>query len=287
MLFKINRNYIILILLISFLTQCKNENSEYNTHESGLKYKFFKLNSNEKKVAIDEIMELKYQLKTEDDSLIEETNLFRMRLKPPSHPGGSIEDGLSLMHVGDSALFIIDAESYYTLTRGIELPAYIKKGSKIKFYMKLNDIINLKELDSYREKMYHRSPEQEQMLLNDYLERTNTSIEPTLSGLYFIEMTEGTGEKPKPGQTVIVHYTGYFIDGNIFSTTYRSGEPFKFRYGAGEVIQGWEEGIIKMNVGGKYKLIIPSHLAYGDEGKGNRILPHSTLIFEIELLGAY
>lgn len=277
----------LLLFFVFFILQCKNENTEYSIHESGLKYKFFIQNESEKKVAIDNIMELKYMLKTENDLLIEETDLFRIRLKPPSHPGGSIEDGLSLMHVGDSALFIIDAESYYSLTKGIKLPANIKKGSKIKFYIKLNDIIDLNELESYREKMYHRDQKQEQMLLEDYLDRTNTTIEPTNSGLYFIIMTKGTGVKPIPGQTVIVHYTGYFIDGNIFSTTYRSGEPFKFRFGAGEVIQGWEEGIAKMEVGGKYKLVIPSHLAYDAEGKGSRILPYSTLIFEIELLSAY
>lgn len=284
---KINRINIILVLLISFFTQCKNENAEYSIHESGLKYKFYKLNASEKKVVIDDIMELKYKLKTEDDSLIEETDLFRMRLKPPAHPGGSIEDGLSLMHVGDSALFIIDAELYYTFTRGIELPASIKKGSKIKFYIILNDIVDLNKLESYREKMYHRSQEQEQMLLENYLERTNTRVESTNSGLYFIEMTKGKGVKPIPGQTVVVHYTGYFIAGNIFSTTYGTGESFKFSFGAGEVIQGWEEGIAMMKVGGKYKLIIPSYLAYGAEGKGKRVLPYSTLIFEIELLGVY
>lgn len=287
MLSKTNHIYILLILLIFFLTQCKNDVSEYSIHESGLKYKFFTLNANARKIAIDEIMELKYKLKTGNDTLIEETDFFRMRLKPPSHAGGSIEDGLSLMHLGDSALFIIDAESYYSFTRGIKLPAYLKKGDKIKFYIKLNDIIDLNELESYREKMYHRDQKQEQMLLEDYLERTNITIESTNSGLYFIEMTKGNGAKPIPGQTVVVHYTGYFIDGKIFSTTYRSGEPFKFRFGASEVIQGWEEGIDKMKIGGKYKLIIPSHLAYGAEGKGRKILPYSTLIFEIEILGAY
>jgi FKBP-type peptidyl-prolyl cis-trans isomerase len=123
------------------------------------------------------------------------------------------------------------------------------------------------------------------MLLDDYLQRANITVEPTHSGLYFIEMEKGNGSKPKPEQALVVHYTGYFIDGNIFSTTYYDGRPFEFKYGNGEVIQGWEEGISQMNVGGKYKLIIPSHLAYGSEGKGSRILPYSTLIFEIELLG--
>ena len=271
------------MLLSTF--QCKQQNSEYSTHKSGLTYKFFVINQEAKQVAIDDIMELKYKLKTEDDSLIEETDFFRMRLKPPSHPGGSIEDGLAMMHIGDSALFMLDAEPYYTITRGIELPMNIKKGTKLKFYIKLNDILDLDNLVSYKKKMYHRSQEQEQMLLNDYLDRANITVEPTNSGLYFIELEKGTGIKPLPGQVVIVHYTGYFIDGNIFSTTYKSGKPFEFKFGSGEVIPGWEEGIAKMHAGGKYKLIIPSYLAYGEEGRGELILPFSTLVFEIELLG--
>ena len=77
-------------------------------------------------------MELKYKLTNEDDSIIEETDLFRMRLKAPSHPGGSIEDGLALMNIGDSAVFVIDAKSYYNFTRGIALPKYLSYHSSNK-----------------------------------------------------------------------------------------------------------------------------------------------------------
>ncbi|NOZ46481.1 MAG: hypothetical protein GXO79_06825 [Chlorobi bacterium] len=272
-----------LLVLISF--QCKQDNKLYEKDKTGLRYKFFVKNIDAKKAAIGDVLELKYKLVTEQDSLIEETDLFRMRLKPSSHPGGSIEDGLALMHEGDSAVFLIDAEKYYNLTRGIKMPKFLKKGSNIKFYMKLNEILDLNDLASYKKKMYHRNMQQETILLDDFLKRSNITVEPTNSGLYFVELRKGKGKKPMPGQTVVVNYTGYFIDGNIFSTSYKLSKPFEFKFGSGEVIPGWEEGIAKMHIGGKYKLIIPSHLAYGAEGKGTKILPFSTLIFDIELLG--
>jgi FKBP-type peptidyl-prolyl cis-trans isomerase/Domain of unknown function (DUF4440) len=102
-------------------------------------------------------------------------------------------------------------------------------------------------------------------------------------GLKFEDIVVGIGISPKPGQAVTVHYTGTLENGTKFDSSLDRGQPFTFKIGVGQVIKGWDEGVMTMKVGGKRKLIVPPHLGYGSRGTGP-IPPNSTLIFEVELL---
>jgi len=106
----------------------------------------------------------------------------------------------------------------------------------------------------------------------------------TDSGLKYYDLTVGTGETPKTGQTVVVNYTGWLEDGTQFDSSVARGQPFSFVLGTGGVIAGWDEGVATMKVGGKRQLVIPADLAYGETGSGGTIPPNATLIFEVELL---
>lgn len=97
------------------------------------------------------------------------------------------------------------------------------------------------------------------------------------------DVVYGTGEEAKTGDRVVVHYTGRFVDGNVFDSSFSRNEPFQFVLGAGQVIQGWDVGIVGMKVGGKRVLSIPPELGYGMQDYGP-IPGGSTLIFEVELL---
>lgn len=108
----------------------------------------------------------------------------------------------------------------------------------------------------------------------------------TPSGLRYVDIVQGTGEQPKQGQVVLVHYTGTLPNGRKFDSSVDRGQPFKFVLGAGMVIKGWDEGIATMKVGGKRKLIIPPQLGYGSSGAGGGVIPpNATLLFDVELLG--
>lgn len=106
----------------------------------------------------------------------------------------------------------------------------------------------------------------------------------TESGLTYIDQVLGTGPMPQAGQTIVVHYTGRLEDGTKFDSSVDRGQPFTFQVGAGQVIKGWDEGLLSMRVGGKRTLTIPPQLAYGERGAGNVIPPNATLVFDVELL---
>jgi hypothetical protein len=107
----------------------------------------------------------------------------------------------------------------------------------------------------------------------------------TASGLKYVDIKEGDGASPKAGQTVVVHYTGTLENGTKFDSSVDKGKPLQFAIGRGAVIQGWDEGLMTMKVGGKRKLIVPPKLGYGAAGRPPTIPPNSTLLFDVELLG--
>jgi FKBP-type peptidyl-prolyl isomerase-like protein len=105
------------------------------------------------------------------------------------------------------------------------------------------------------------------------------------SGLKYVDLKVGNGECPKPGQIMVVHYTGTLQDGTQFDSSYDHGKPFSFVLGQGAVIKGWDEGLATMKPGGRRKLVIPPDLGYGANGTPDgTIPPNATLTFDVELL---
>jgi FKBP-type peptidyl-prolyl cis-trans isomerase FkpA len=118
--------------------------------------------------------------------------------------------------------------------------------------------------------------------------QTPGSTMTTASGLKIQDTTVGDGATPQPGQTCVMHYTGWlYVDGakgQKFDSSVDRGQPFEFPIGRGRVIKGWDEGVASMKVGGTRTLIIPPELGYGARGAGGVIPPNATLMFDVELL---
>ncbi len=159
----------------------------------------------------------------------------------------------------------------------------------------ISDIINGKKPDM--------TPEEAQQLLNQHFAKLQEAVDKknkeigegflaengkqegvitTASGLQYIIIQEGDGPKPKETDTVRCHYEGRLIDGTVFDSSYRRNQPAEFP--VNQVITGWVEALQLMPVGSKWRLFIPSELAYGEHGAGDVIRPHSALIFDVELL---
>ena len=129
--------------------------------------------------------------------------------------------------------------------------------------------------------MLQSKTEEQEKFLQDNVAKEGVITLP--SGLQYLVLKAGDGEKPGARTMVTVHYEGSLIDGKVFDSSYKRGNPATF--GVHQVIPGWTEALQLMPVGSKWRLFIPSSLGYGARGAGGSIPPHATLIFDVELLG--
>ncbi|PKP25162.1 MAG: peptidylprolyl isomerase [Bacteroidetes bacterium HGW-Bacteroidetes-2] len=118
----------------------------------------------------------------------------------------------------------------------------------------------------------------------ELLGKLSEGFEKTPSGLRYKITEKGSGNTPLKGDVVSVHYEGMFTDGSVFDSSIKRGNPIDFPIGKGNVIEGWDEGIMLLSEGDKARFVIPSHLAYGEQGAGGVIPPNATLVFDVELV---
>ncbi|MCB9038092.1 MAG: FKBP-type peptidyl-prolyl cis-trans isomerase [Lewinellaceae bacterium] len=220
------------------------------------------------------------------DSLIFSTRqqgqeqLFQLpKEKEPGSPPNPIEQGLAMMGAGDSATVVVDLDSMPQKPRGFE-------NANELFY-------DIAVLNVQSEEAYNKKRKEDravaldtilQSLIDEYKPGTPKELKETDSGLEYLILEEGAGEKPQAGQQVKVHYRGVLMDGTTFDSSLSRGEPIDFPLGQGAVIPGWDEGIALLQPGGKAILVIPPDLAYGQRGAPPVIPPNADLAFYVELV---
>ena len=291
---------VMVMLMAGTVSACSEKSiyPGYEKTESGLYYQFFTQNAGETP-QIGDLIELKIGCTVNDTATIIPVTENVMMLQE-SQFAGDLFEGLSMMHKGDSASFIVNIDSTFKYLLGQpNLPKDFTSNDVMRFEVRLNDFYPESEyVKRLAQKVSKTNAERAETLKNanpdetakaaidleEFLAKNKIEVEPTASGLYYVMTTEGNGEKPEAGQMVKVHYTGKLLDGTVFDSSVERGEPISIPIGVGQVIPGWDEGIMMMSKGEKGILYIPYYLAYGDRQAGDKITPFSNLIFEVELV---
>ncbi|MEI8202300.1 MAG: FKBP-type peptidyl-prolyl cis-trans isomerase [Bacteroidota bacterium] len=280
---------VLVLLTVVLLFSCGSKYKGYKSTDSGLYYKFYVQNADSAKPKLGDILTLNLKYGTKD-SVLEDTKKypfpFRLNLLA-SQFKGDIYEGLAMMAVGDSASFIMKADSFfYKIARVPQLPKLIDSTTVLYFDIKLTHIQPKadfeKEQKEMQQKMMDMKKAEEDSLAN-YITANKIKVKPTESGLFFTETKKGNGAQGETGKTIKMHYTGTFLDGKKFDSSLDKGKPLEFQIGSGQVIPAWDEAALKMKVGGKAHIIVPSKLAYRERGNGP-IPPFATLVFDLELI---
>ena len=196
---------------------------------------------------------------------------------------GDMFEALRMMHVGDSATFILNGKQFFEKMMN---PGQEYEFGEDPLYLDVKLYGLMKKVDFERAKAEYEAQLDERKVkeveeIDAYLQSHKGMVQ-SKSGVYVKTVKKGNGDKVEPMQTVKVHYTGRFTDGTKFDSSVDRGEPFVFMVGAGQVIPGWDATVADMRVGDKVTVLIPSSLAYGEGTRG--IPPFTPLEFDIELL---
>lgn len=257
----------------------------YDKTENGMRYKFFIQNDDTLKPKVGDIATVTMVYGTED-SVLFNTNRFPNPLEIPveDHFKGDIYEGLKLMSIGDSAEFIISADSFFLITaRYPQLPEYVDSGSFMVFGIKLVDFMTQEEKIKKDQEKLNQRKEQEMLDLEQYIADNSITVQPEESGLYFISEKKGRGRLPKMEEMVTFHMTVGLIDGTKVFSTLDRGEPIEIEFGKRFDTEGLEQGLGMIRKGGKARLIVPSSIGFGAEQRGQVIPPYSTLVYDVEV----
>ena len=281
-----NLKIIIACLLFASFAQAQKAVKYSKSKTSGLSYVMHKSNKGPK-LKLDDVVTLNLKYITSKDSLVFDSwkmgKPIQLKIAKSSFKG-DLMDGLTLLTVGDSASFLINADSLFTKTFGAPRPAFIDSSSFLSFTVKVISTTTDAALKAEELKAEKENAMKENEVIAKYIADKQITPSKSSSGLMYIISEPGAGEQAQAGKTVKVHYTGRLLDGTKFDSSLDRNEPIEFKLGQGMVIKGWDEGIALLKVGGKALLIIPSDLAYGSRGAGGVIPPFSPLTFEVELV---
>ena len=239
--------------------------------------------------------------RTGRDSVLMATRRMAPRPQPlplPAQPSrGSLEEAVGLLLPGDSAVFRFNADSVFAKTFKQPVPPFVKRaGNTLLVYARAFEILSPDQMQARQQQAQAEAQAQakavaakqlvkEDATIQAYLKTNKLVAKKTVGGTYYIITKPGTGPLAQKGQTVSVLYKGTILTtGKEFDASARHGNtPFDFPLGAGQVIQGWDQGIAMLNKGSKAILLIPSPLGYGSRGAGADIPADSILRFDVEL----
>ncbi|RAI95384.1 FKBP-type peptidyl-prolyl cis-trans isomerase [Algoriphagus yeomjeoni] len=294
----------ILALLIgaSSLTSC---NKTKVTEKDGIEYTYIK--EGNEKAPNGEYLLYNLEVLTATDSVIISTLEQPFPGYVQANDSMEVTNGMDEIFLnlkkGDSIAFESTAKTIF----GGNYPPFMKEDDLVKVRLGAFEIMNQEGIQAYYEKVMaaeevkrtERAAEriiEEDKIIQDYLKEKGLEAQKTESGLYYIIEEEGTGDPVTPGTSMSVNYAGYLLDGSLFDTSIeaiakengifnegRPYEPLPVAVGMGQVIPGWDEGLLLLKKGSKGKFLIPSPLGYGENAMGERIPANSILVFDVDV----
>jgi FKBP-type peptidyl-prolyl cis-trans isomerase FkpA len=289
---------LIAVLLLIVSVQVMAQDSDLKRLPNGLQYKIYTSNAGPK-IKLNDVITFNFLQKTDKDSLLGSSfssNRPAVIQVQPAQSVADLMDFFPLLAANDSAMVRIPTDSIFSDPQ-MQRPPFLPKGSSLVMIVKINRVQSMEEAMAERQKQMDELKGQEVSSLARYLAENKIAGVKTASGLHYLITKPSAKAKPAKGDTVLVNYTGRTLDGKVFDSSVeaeakkagleqpgRTYEPISVVLGSGSVIPGWEESLLLVNEGAKAKVIIPSSLAYGEQGAGADIKPFSTLVFDLELV---
>lgn len=296
------KSVIILSCAALILTSCHNKSDipGFKKTESGLHYKFEKVNKKAQLVQMDDALVCELVMWLNNDTLYNNMgDPQRLMTAGESLFSGAIEEGLLMMHVGDEATFAIEADS---LAQYWPMPDSYRPGdgNKMYYHIILHEIVSAENLAQEASNFIadmDKLQADEPTKLEQYITDNNITAAPDEDGLYVIVSKKGNGPKIGVGKVVTFNYTGRLIDGTMFDSNVESDAqeggiyeanrtyaPARYEVGKDSYVKGLMKAFDGMAQGTVATIIIPSNMGYGSEWRTEKIPPFSTLIFDVEIL---
>lgn len=279
--------YVLLILLFT-LYSCKEQAfNGFTLKENGIYFKLHKFGDSEIPVQVNSYVTFHISYATPNDSIFFEA-IRKAKIEKPEF-AGSIEECFLMLNEGDSASFLISADSFYLKTLQQPLPYFFPKKSYLKVNLGILSVKSEKEYEQEKKEFLtwiEDFGEYEKAILKKYLEKHNLIYSPSDTSIYKILVQKGDSLSIASGDTVLMHFEGYFLNGKLFDSTRKRREPFTWVVGTEwQIIKGLEKAVKTMHNGEKSIFIIPSYLAFGKTGSTTGIIPpYTSVVFEVEIL---
>jgi FKBP-type peptidyl-prolyl cis-trans isomerase len=280
---------LIFVLTAWVITGCDmGGHKGYKKTGSGIYYKIESIdNTDTNKVAVGKIvtMEMKYYM--------DDTVLFDSKDRPgemrfaigESQYEGDFYEALTLFSQGDSGTFILQAEPFFQQTIGQkELPDYVSEGDEIYFDFYFRKVQTQQQVEEEEAALAEDLRQMEPESIRKFVEDKQLGVDPDDDGIYFIEKEKGKGRSPKTDDYAIIHFSVSLLNGEQLFSSREQGEPLEFQIGSKFENDGFQRVVQKMKTGGEANALVPSALAFGEQGMGNIVPPYSPLFYEIELL---
>jgi FKBP-type peptidyl-prolyl cis-trans isomerase len=279
----------LLIILggVMLFNSCSSPFPEYESTQSGIYYKYHKIGEEKEQPSYTDYVTVNIKYKTIKDSIFFEAKR-RFQINKPNYLG-AIDECFTMLSVGDSASFVLLTEPFFKQTLQQTVPSFLSSNQYF--------IVDVEMLDFISEEQFVKEKEEflawiedfaiyEKTKLNNYLSDCTNDYQMDGQGLYKMIIDEGDSLTVKAGDTLVLDYEGRFMNGKIFDSTIKRKRTFEYIYGTEwQVIKGMEIAVSKMKMGEKSIFILPSELAFGQQGNSNgAIPPFSTLIYEIKLI---